>query len=309
MPAPAIALHQLSKTFGSGRRSIDAVRGVDLEVEAGQVYGFLGPNGAGKSTTIRMIADLVRPTTGHVELFGERIDRSRTVLRRMGALVEGALFYPHLSGRRNLEVLARTQGRLNRTELEALLERVDLSSRDARPVSAYSMGMKQRLGVAAALLGQPELLILDEPTNGLDPAGIREMRSFVRSLASDEGLTVFLSSHLLAEVEQVCDEVAIINNGEIVRLGKVADLLGEQHMLRLSAAPCAEAARLLRQFWEVEQRADDLLLIDAPRSSAPELVRRLVEAGIDIFEISSDRRSLEDLFFEVTEASSAKAPR
>ena len=316
--ASAIELVGLSKTFGTGKRAVPAVRGIDLCVERAQVYGFLGANGAGKSTTIRMIVDLVRPTTGSVRLFGRDVAADRTALRRVGALVEGALFYPHLTGRKNLEVLARTGGRYVPKEVTGLLERLDLSDRADRPVEGYSMGMKQRLGVAAALLGKPELLILDEPTNGLDPQGIRDMREFLRQLVDDEGLTVFLSSHLLVEVEQVCDRVAIVHQGELVREGSVEELLAGEGRLRLEVAPVARARALLAQRWPVEEPRDppppegistatncestpSVLFVRAPAQATPEIVRRLAEAGVLVHGVERQRRSLEDFFFEATD--------
>ena len=198
---------------------------LDLEIQPGQVYGFLGPNGAGKTTTIRMLMDLVRPTRGVVRIFGQDTHRNSQVLKRVGALVEGASFYSYMSGRDNLVVLAHTANNYCPDRIEFLLEQMELSKSAGQPVSNYSLGMKQRLGIAAALLNDPELVILDEPTNGLDPSGIQAMRSFIRDLAEKDGKTVFLSSHLLHEVEQVCDRVAIIHKGSIVREGIVSELL------------------------------------------------------------------------------------
>ena len=295
---PAIRITNLSKTFGRRRKRIEAVKHVTLDIPVGQVYGFLGPNGAGKTTTIRMMLDLIRPTEGDVTIFGQHVRREHGVLRRVGAIVEGATFYNFLSGRRNLEVLARTANDLNPQRIDALLEQVGLAHRANQRVKGYSTGMKQRLGLAAALLGDPDLLILDEPTNGLDPEGMHEIRQFIRSLADDHGKTIFLSSHLLGEVEQVCDRVAIINLGEIVREGMVSDLLEGKSRLRVEASPLDRAAAVLGERWAVSSNGQ-WLTIDATREDAPHLVRRLVEQGVDVYQVASQRQSLEEYFLSV----------
>lgn len=295
---PAIRITNLSKTFGRRRKRIEAVKHVTLDIPVGQVYGFLGPNGAGKTTTIRMMLDLIRPTEGDVTIFGQHVRREHGVLRRVGAIVEGAMFYNFLSGRRNLEVLARTANDLNPQRIDALLEQVGLAHRADQRVKGYSTGMKQRLGLAAALLGDPDLLILDEPTNGLDPEGMHEIRQFIRSLADDHGKTIFLSSHLLGEVEQVCDRVAIINLGEIVREGMVSDLLEGKSRLRVEASPLDRAAAVLGERWAVSSNGQ-WLTIDATREDAPYLVRRLVEQGVDVYQVASQRQTLEEYFLSV----------
>ncbi len=193
----AIRVSGLHKQFGRGKRQVKAVQNLELEVKAGQVYGFLGPNGAGKTTTIRMLLDLIRPTSGTAMLFGESVQRNPAVLKRVGALVEGATFYTYLTGRKNLEVLARSGGYYDPKSVQALIEQVGMADRADRRAKGYSTGMKQRMGLAATLLGNPDLIILDEPTNDLDPSGIQEMRLFIRELADKEGKTVFLSSHML----------------------------------------------------------------------------------------------------------------
>lgn len=295
---PAIRITNLSKTFGRRRKQIEAVKHVTLDIPVGQVYGFLGPNGAGKTTTIRMMLDLIRPTEGDVTIFGQHVRREHGVLRRVGAIVEGAMFYNFLSGRRNLDVLARTANDLNPQRIDALLEQVGLAHRADQRVKGYSTGMKQRLGLAAALLGDPDLLILDEPTNGLDPEGMHEIRQFIRSLADDHGKTIFLSSHLLGEVEQVCDRVAIINLGEIVREGMVSDLLEGKSRLRVEASPLDRAAAVLGERWAVSSNGQ-WLTIDATREDAPYLVRRLVEQGVDVYQVASQRQTLEEYFLSV----------
>jgi len=300
MTAFAIETHSLSKQFGRKKKPVLAVDKLDLQVEAGQVYGFLGPNGAGKTTTIRILLDLIRPTSGEAQLFGQATRHAHDVLRRVGALVEGATFYPYLSGRKNLEVLARTGDCYNAERIDRLLHQVGMADRANRRAGGYSTGMKQRLGIAAALLSDPELVILDEPTNGLDPAGIQEMRRFISALVKEQGKTVFLSSHMLGEVEQVCDRVAIINKGHIVREGKVSDLLAERPRLHIDATPLEKAEAVLSAHWRV-QLTDGALVADAARDDVPAIVRKLVEHEVQIFEVSPQRQSLESYFLSVTQ--------
>jgi ABC-2 type transport system ATP-binding protein len=297
--APVLELADLSKTYGRSGKGVAAVKGVSLSVGAGEVYGFLGPNGAGKSTTIRMLIGLIAPTSGEARLFGENLRTSPHVLRRVGSLVDGGNFYPFLSGRRNLEVLARTQGH-GADRIDALLDQVGLAGSGKRKVKGYSTGMRQRLGVAAALLGDPDLVILDEPVNGLDVAGIQEMRDLIRSLATDHGKTVFLSSHLLHEVQQVCDRVAIISKGEIVRESTIEDLLRQDDGLRIDAAPVDVAEAALSSRWAVE-RDGEALIVRAARAEAPEVVRRLVGAGADLFRLTPEQRNLEEVFLSITQ--------
>ena len=295
----AIQLQDLSKTFGRGEKSIQAVRNLNLEIEAGQVYGFLGPNGAGKTTTIRMIMTLIRPSHGRVHVYGQDVQQHPEVLKRVGALVEGPAFYGYLSGYENLEVLARTANDYRPQQITNLLQQVGLANGAHRKVSNYSLGMKQRLGIAAALLSDPDLIILDEPTNGLDPAGIKEMRQFIRSLASQQGKTVFLSSHMLNEVEQTCDRVAIIHQGQLIREGAVTDLLAEKTKLRIQASPLDKAAEILQGHWGVSA-SEGWLMVNAAAEDSPGIVRHLVEQGISVYQAIVERQSLEDYFMTVT---------
>jgi ABC-2 type transport system ATP-binding protein len=304
--APVLALTGLSKTYGRRGGSVQAVRDVSLAVGAGEVYGFLGPNGAGKSTTIRMLIGLIVPSAGRVSLFGQDLADEPSLLRRVGSLVDGGAFYPFLSGRRNLEVLAKTHGG-GGERIDALLDQVGLARDSGRKVKRYSTGMRQRLGVAAALLGDPDIVILDEPVNGLDVAGIQDMRRLIRSLASDRGKTVFLSSHLLSEVQQVCDRVAIINKGELVRESTVAGLLDQESAcLRVEAVPIEAAEAALRPHWTVG-RDGPALSVSAARDEAPEVARRLVEAGVALFELAPVQANLEDVFLALTQESPADA--
>lgn len=298
----AIRTENLGKTYGRGDKGVQAVKNLNLRIRRGQVYGFLGPNGAGKTTTIRMLMDLIRPTTGSAYLFGKNVKEHHDTLKRVGAMVETPGFYGYLSGRDNLAVLAQTANQHDPRRIGLILEQVDLADKADRPVAGYSTGMKQRLGIASALLADPDLVILDEPTNGLDPAGIQEMRGFIRRLVDVEGKTVFLSSHILHEVEQVCDRVAIINKGECVLEGAVADLLGARtNELRLQVTPLDSAAEALRDTWSFTVESEWLNVTATPEDS-PEIIRRLVAHGVDVHQVIVRQRSLEEFFMEVTKS-------
>jgi ABC-type multidrug transport system ATPase subunit len=290
-----VETQDLGKRYGE---RILAVDGLNLEVRRGEVYGFLGPNGAGKTTNLRMLLGLIRPTTGRARVLGAAPGTSRA-LARLGSLIETPTFYPYLSGRDNLRVLARYAG-VPEARIATVLEEVDLTRRAGDRFRTYSLGMKQRLGIAAALLKDPELLILDEPTNGMDPAGMAEMRPFIRSLGRDDR-TVLLSSHLMGEVEQVCDRVGVISQGSLVGEGTVDELRGREG-LWLRAEPLDEAARLLATLRGVEEveRDDDGLRIAAEPAAAPEINRALVAAGIAVSELRPERASLEKVFLELT---------
>ena len=290
-----IETHGLTKRYGA---DVVAVDRLDLRVRRGEVYGFLGPNGAGKTTTLRMLLGLVAPTSGHVAVLGAAPGCPRG-LARIGAMVETPAFYPYLSGRDNLRVLAR-HGGVADDRIGAALAEVGLAGRAGDRFATYSLGMKQRLGVAGALLKDPELLILDEPTNGLDPAGMAEMREFIRTLGRGER-TVLLSSHLMPEIEQVSDRVGVIRDGALVAEGTVDDLRGRAG-LRLRVAPIDDAARLLGARAGVGPitRADGLLDVAVDPAQAPDITRLLVDAGIAVSEIYAQKASLEDVFLELT---------
>ncbi|MBZ0305241.1 MAG: ABC transporter ATP-binding protein [Anaerolineae bacterium] len=297
----AIRIENLSKSFG-WLKKVEAVKNLSLEVETGQVYGLLGWNGAGKTTTIRMILDLVRPDEGDVFIFDKHVHREHSILNKVGAQVEGANFYNFLSGRRNLKVLALT-GNMDNPEphIDELLELVGMTERSRRRVKGYSTGMKQRLGLAAALLNNPKLVILDEPTNGLDPQGIQEIRFFIRELADKHGKTVLLSSHMLGEVEQICDRVAIINKGVLIREGAVRELLSDQTRLQIEAEPLDTALQTLSPHWTCRKNTRSLT-VDASREDTPQVISKLVENHIHIFEVTRQRQTLEDFFLSVTGA-------
>lgn len=320
----AIWTEGLTKDFGRVR----AVDGADLRVPAGKVYGFVGPNGSGKTTAIAMLLGLMRPTRGQVRVLGQqpRSPGFYRALARVGALVQAPAFYPFLSGRDNLRVLGSVARRVEEREIERALDRVGLLSRAGDRYAAYSLGMRQRLAIALALLGEPELIILDEPTNGLDPEGIREVRGLIRSLGQ-EGRTIFLSSHLLHEVEQVCDEVGVILRGRVVAQGPVRALLGIRGLkVRVAGelpggdsgeaagagvgeaqqggsgkAVTARAAAVVRALpWKPRVEVQDgCLWVDAPPERGAELTRALAAAGLWVSEMVPLRSSLEQYFFEV----------
>jgi ABC-2 type transport system ATP-binding protein len=285
----------LTRRYGE---AIVAVDSLDLRVRRGEVYGFLGPNGAGKTTTLRMLLGLVRPTSGRATVLGEP-PAAAAGLARIGAMVEAPAFYPYLSGRDNLRVLARHAG-VTEDRIAVVLGQVDLTARAGDRAATYSMGMKQRLGVAAALLKDPELLILDEPTNGLDPGGMAEMRGFIRALA-EGGRTVLLSSHLMGEIEQMSDRVGVIRDGSLIAEGTVDELRGSTG-LRVRAEPLPKAIELLDGLPGVgaSTSIDGVIDIAADATEAAAINRALVEAGIAVSELSPRRASLEDVFLELT---------
>jgi ABC-2 type transport system ATP-binding protein len=293
---------RLSKRYGD-RLAVDSV---SLTVQRGEVYGFLGPNGAGKTTTLRMVLGLVRPTSGRATVLGEPPGTPAAVAR-VGALVEGPGFYPYLSGRDNLRVMARYQGGDDRA-VDAVLDRVDLGARGRDRYSRYSLGMKQRLGVAAALLGDPDLLVLDEPTNGLDPAGMADMRALLVDVAAG-GQTVVLSSHLLAEVQEVCDRVGVIAGGRLLAEGTVAELRGGT-VVQLRARPLDQALSVAMRVSgddaveivrdDAHDGGEEALRLHAGPELVPQLTRELIAEGIDVLEVRNVERSLEEVFLAMT---------
>jgi ABC-type multidrug transport system ATPase subunit len=295
-----VETRDLTKRYGE---RIVAVDGLALRIRRGEVYGFLGPNGAGKTTTLRMLLGLVRPSSGEAMVLGAE-PGSPEALARTGALVETPTFYPFLSGRDNLRVLARHAG-VPEVRIGHALEAVELSVRGGDRFQAYSLGMKQRLGIAAALIKDPDLLILDEPTNGMDPAGMAEMRTFIRSLGRGKR-TVLLSSHLMTEVEQVCDRVGVISRGRLVSEGTVDELRGRES-LWVRAEPLDDAERVVRALRGIDEvaRVDGGLRVAADSTAAPAIARALVESGVALGELRPDRASLEKVFLELTDEAAA----
>ncbi len=290
----------LRKEYRSRGHRVVAVDDLDLTVRRGGVHGFLGPNGSGKTTTIRMLLGLASASSGRIRVLGEEVPRRLPrVIGRIGAVVEQPKFLPGMTGWRNLALLARTIG-TPVGRVDAALERVGLEGRGREPYRGYSLGMKQRLAIAATLLKAPELLILDEPTNGLDPAGIRDIRELVRALAS-QGVTVVLSSHILAEVQQVCDSVSIIAEGRLLSTGAVADLVGrdESPGVRVGVADTESAARVLAEAgMRVSRAGTHLYVSDAVDPSV--VTRLLAERGLYVHELVADRPDLESVYLRLT---------
>jgi ABC-2 type transport system ATP-binding protein len=290
-----VTTHNLTKRYGA---SITAVDNLDLEVRRGEVFGFLGPNGAGKTTTLRMLLGLIRPTSGSA-IVAEHRPGDPEGLRRIGSLIESPAFYPYLSGRENLKVMADYAG-VPQIRVNAALEEVDLLDRANDPFSVYSMGMKQRLAVAAALVKDPELMILDEPTNGLDPQGVVEMRALLRRLGSGDR-TVMLSSHLLNEVQQISDRVAIIRKGKLVAQGTVHELRGEPSLV-VRATPSDAAHRQLDRMLGTAAvtGVDGTLRLAVDPNRAADINQALVGSGIKVSELRADERTLEEVFLTLT---------
>jgi ABC-2 type transport system ATP-binding protein len=299
----AVETHGLTKRFGANV----AVDGVDLLVPRGCAFGYLGPNGAGKTTLIRMLLGLTRADAGTMSLLGLPVPKHRDVaLARVGAIVDEPRFHAHLSGRQNLQVLAAAREPAARRRIGPALERVGMSARADDRVAKYSMGMRQRLGVAACLLGDPQLLILDEPMNGLDPAGMRDMRDMIAALVA-EGRTVVLSSHLLDEVERTCDAVAIVDRGKVVRQGPIVELLaGASLVVRVECSEPARAAALLERMpfgaaVEIQPHGLEFTLpAGADHAVVAEMNRALVEGGISVSRLEPMNASLESWFLQVT---------
>ncbi|HEY4450592.1 MAG TPA: ABC transporter ATP-binding protein [Solirubrobacteraceae bacterium] len=299
----AIETAGLSKRFGE-RTAVD---GVDLFVPRGSAFGFLGPNGAGKTTMIRMLLGLTAPSAGTMRVLGHPVPAERAVaLQRVGAIVEDPRFHPHLSGRENLRVVAALRGRDAAARIGPALARVGLSERADEKVKRYSLGMRQRLGVARCLLADPQLLILDEPTNGLDPGGIQEFREMIRTMVEQEGRTVFISSHLLDEVEKICDAAAIVDRGKVVTQGPIAELAagGDRHELIIGVDDVDRAIALLDGLEQVREarRSDEgiRVVLDGAAETAAVVNARLVDAGLAVSRLEPVRQSLEHRFLEIT---------
>lgn len=283
----------LTKTYGAVR----ALDGLDLTVPRGGVYGVLGPNGAGKSTLFRILLGLIRPTQGEVEILGGRPGEP-AAMRRVGSMIETPRFPPYMTARQVLVWLSLAHGAARSVQIDAWLDRVGLKAAANRKVRGFSVGMLQRLGVAAALMTRPDLVILDEPTSGMDPPGIQEMRALIRSLADDDGVTVILASHQLLEVQRVCDRVAIFNKGRLAAEGKVSELTaGAGERLRLSGTPLAAMMGVLGERGVIE---GDAVLAALPRAEAPALLRALIEKGVDIDEARWVGGDLESVFMAET---------
>lgn len=290
----------LSKRYGSRW----AVKGLDLKIPRGEVFGFLGPNGAGKTTTIRMVLGLITPSSGSVHINGLDIHKDRlNALGSIGAIVETPAFYGYLTGRENLRLLGSITGGVDEKRLDEVLELVGLAARAGDKVKGYSQGMRQRLGIAQALLSRPDMIILDEPTNGLDPSGMREMRGLIGDLAREHGITVFISSHMLFEVETVCTEVAVINNGTLVAQGTVSELLKKESVwLEVRVSDKALAKKILSGLEYVLAVEEDerQLRAHVGVQKVAEINRKLVEGGVEVSALIPRAESLEEFFLKLT---------
>ncbi|GIU90517.1 MAG: multidrug ABC transporter ATP-binding protein [Acidimicrobiia bacterium] len=297
-----IEIHGLRKEYRSRTKRTVAVDALDLAVPEGGVFGFLGPNGSGKTTTIRCLLGLVRPTTGHASVLGRPVpSRLPDVLPRVGAIVETPALFPTMTGRENLRLLAALDG-IGRGRVDEVLSLVGLAERADDPVRKYSLGMRQRLGLAAALCKDPALLVLDEPANGLDPAGMREMRELMRRLGA-EGRTVFLSSHLLSEVEQTCDRVAIVHRGRCVLAGRVEEVLSSaaRSCVLVALDDLEGGRRVLHESGYSVERDGAYLRVMIEGQGAESVTRTLAASGRYVTELRPDTVTLEDLFLEITE--------
>src|SRR5437870_759649 len=293
---PVLIASNLTKVIG--KRTI--VDNVSFALDAGEVFGFLGPNGAGKTTTIRMLVGLIKPTHGNVTICGHDLRRDfEAAMRCVGCIVENPDLYRFMTGRENLEHFARML-RAAPEEIERVGELVALSHRLDQRVGTYSLGMRQRLGVAQALLGRPKLLILDEPANGLDPAGIREIRELLRRLARDQQMSIFVSSHLLGEVELMCDRVAIIHKGQLLREGSVKDLISSHREMEFRVGDVARASEIVRSKGFAFRADTDRLWISMDENDAPPLVAALAENGVAVFHAQRHVESLEEMFLQAT---------
>jgi len=292
-----IETSELTKRYGD----VLAVDRLSLRVPRGGVFGFLGPNGSGKTTTMGMLLGLVHPSSGEARIFGDPA-RHPATLKRVGAMVETPTFYPYLSGRANLKYFRGVRRRGSPADIDRLLRLVDLEKRADSKYATYSLGMKQRLGIACALLGDPELVFLDEPTNGLDPAGVVEVRELIRGLGKG-GRTVILSSHLLAETELVCDNVAVLSRGKLIAQGTIHELLREHDSMRIRTTDDTAARSTLGALDWVEAVRDDggLLVVDAPKERSWEITRVLAQRDIYVRELVPVHRSLEEFFMEITD--------
>ncbi|MFD0825729.1 ABC transporter ATP-binding protein [Neobacillus sp. M.A.Huq-85] len=292
-----LSVQNLKKVIG--KREI--IKGLSFELKEGEVFGFLGPNGAGKTTTIRMLVGLIKPTSGSIKICGYNIENSfQEAMGNLGCIVENPELYPYLSGYDNLLLFSRMLEGIGEERIKEVTKLVGLNDRIHDKVKTYSLGMRQRLGIAQALLGKPKVLILDEPTNGLDPAGIREMREFIRFLAIDEGLTVLVSSHLLSEIQQLCDRVAIITKGSIIKIDTVQDLLANRERMEWHIHPFEKGKEILSSLTPIEETEDGAILTEFDEQMTPVWNRKLVEAGVFITEMSRKMPVLEDLFLELT---------
>ncbi|XJZ28782.1 ABC transporter ATP-binding protein [Bacillota bacterium Lsc_1132] len=297
MVKTTLSVKNLKKTIGKK----EIIKGLTFDLKEGEVFGFLGPNGAGKTTTIRMLVGLIKPTSGSIEIGGYNVQTHFTeALKNLGCIVENPELYPYLTGWDNLLHFVRMLKGVGEERINEVSELVGLTSRIHDKVKTYSLGMRQRLGIAQALLGRPKVLILDEQTNGLDPAGIREMREFIRFLAEKEGLSVLVSSHLLSEIQLLCDRVAIISKGQIIRIDSVANLLSNRERMEWRFHPLEIGKTILSRLTKIEETEDGTILTEYVADKIADWNKSLINAGISVTEMTRKLPVLEDLFLELT---------
>ncbi len=293
-----IETKELTKKFGSRR----VVNHVDLQVKKGEIYGFLGPNGAGKTTTIRMLLGLARPTKGSIQIFGKDIRKDKlAILKKVGSLVEYPSYYGHLTAYENLEAVRILLG-APKSRIEEVLAIVRLTNDAKRPVKGFSLGMKQRLGIATALLGNPELLILDEPTNGLDPSGIIEIRELIKSMPKEHGITIVVSSHLLSEIDQMATQVGIISKGQMIFQDSISALRAQSSSKIKVTVNDAESAwkMLFTHGYTTDLIQDKLVIENCADQQVADVVKSLVQNDYSIYRVEEERKSLEEIFLELT---------
>ncbi|MFT8321049.1 MAG: ABC transporter ATP-binding protein [Bacillus sp. (in: firmicutes)] len=292
-----LSVHNLTKKIGKK----EIIKNISFELKSGEVFGFLGPNGAGKTTTIRMLVGLIKPSSGSIHICGYNVRSNFSkAMERLGCIVENPELYPYLTGWENLKFFARMLANVDDGRIMEVVELVGLKERIHDKVKTYSLGMRQRLGIGQALLSRPRVLILDEPTNGLDPSGIREMRQFIRYLAKEEGLSVLVSSHLLSEIQLLCDRVSIILNGKIIHTEYVQTLLAEQEKLIWRFTPFSTGLKILKQVLPTVKVEGETVITPYIEDDVSSWSRLLFEAGVEIKEMNRQIPSLENLFLELT---------
>lgn len=302
MRATTLSVRNLTKTIKKHK----VIKGISFELKEGEVFGFLGPNGAGKTTTIRMLVGLISPTSGTIEICGYDVKKDFTkAMANLGCIVENPELYPYLSGTENLLHFARMLPSVDAKRIAEVVDMVKLTERIDDKVKTYSLGMRQRLGIAQALLNRPKVLILDEPTNGLDPAGIREMRVFIRELAENEGLSVLVSSHLLSEIQLLCDRVAIITKGNIITVDSVESLLSSQEQAIWRLEPSQVGRKILEGLTEVASLDDGYMVTPYDDAQIPKWNAALVHAGVQVLELNKKLPVLEELFLQLTDTGGA----
>lgn len=297
---PVLSVEHLTKKIGE--KTI--VDDISFSVNPGEIFGFLGPNGAGKTTTIRMLVGLIKPTSGSIAIGGYNLETHfLDAIKHVGCIVENPELYPYLTGRENLEHFARMIDHINGDRIAEVVQLVELEKRIDDTVKTYSLGMKQRLGIAQALLGNPQLLILDEPTNGLDPAGIRELRAFIRRLAQEQSISIFISSHILYEIQLLCERVAIISHGKVLKTASVSQLVGDDSKVEWSLDPISEAVKYFSELpyiKNVEQLNKNKIIVNMPIEKIAETNKLLLSADIQVSAIRPMNQTLEDIFLQMT---------